>query len=106
LYGSPVEVHLRNESVLSAADIEVNVGGTKRRGPGRIRSRLDRLETVASVRIAQRDAEALEVRVDWRRVGVARMRVPPDGIGLPDFDRAPRTGSPFLLSTRPIDTIG
>src|SRR6185369_7402913 len=67
-----LKVHLRNKPVLSSADIEVDVGRTKRVGPGRIGRRLDRLELVASVRIRQRDAEALEVRVDWRSVGIAR----------------------------------
>src|SRR6185295_13040359 len=52
--------------------------------------RLDGLEAVAALPIGDLHAEAFEIRVDRRRIGVAWMHVAPVRVGLPDLDARAR----------------
>src|SRR5882762_7061297 len=84
--GLPGEIHLRDQTVALARNVEMNMRGPHPGvGASRIRSRLDGLDPVAPFRIGGYDREALEIGIQRRRIMVTRVRVAPVGIGLPDF---------------------
>src|SRR6266478_3610399 len=72
--------------VLSTAHLEVDVCRPHPVGSSRIGCRFNCLESIPAFRVRGQDGGALKVRVEWRRIGIAGMRVPPVSIGLPHFD--------------------
>ena len=80
------EVHLRDQSVLPTGDLIVNVGGTHQIRPRRIGGGLDRLESIPALRVGGQRGGPFKIRIERRRVRVARMCIASMGIGLPDLD--------------------
>src|SRR5699024_5183361 len=73
---------------------KVDVGGPPRVvvvAP-RVGPRLDRCESVVSIRAGKATADTSEVRINWRRMLVALMNVAPGGVRLPHFDELPGHG--------------
>src|SRR5579863_2948216 len=79
------KIHLRDQHIDRAAYLEVDMRRTDEPGRGGIRAGLDRLEVVASLGIRSQHREALEIRIERRRIRVARMRVAAGGVRLPYF---------------------
>src|SRR5262249_46186372 len=80
------EIHLRDQLVAAARHDEMNMRRPDDALAGRIGTRLDGLEPVAALRVGRHYAEALEVGIKWRWIGIVWMGVAAMSIGLPGFD--------------------
>src|SRR5215211_2395037 len=91
------KVNLGHEPVRAAGHVEMDVRWP---GPslnaGWISTRFDCLEPEAAFYIRALCGETVEVRIEGRRIGIARMRVASVHVGLPDLHLNARNGITFL----------